>query len=108
MNQTTGSQAKKGSRLRNDLTAGSQPQEHDHPSGRAAMTSSPQQAREVKPDLRQALRPRRVGEPKRLASERQPAVNPRSTSPLRLSPYLTVNRSTVSTNVSTQPYLEEA
>ena len=29
MNQTTGSQAKKGSRLRNDLTAGPRPQEDD-------------------------------------------------------------------------------
>ena len=88
------------------------------------MTSSQSSTPEVKPCLdfdedelvetqgaeviRQALRPRRVGEPKRLASRRQPAVNRRSTSPLRLSPYLRVNRSTVSTNVSTQPYLEEA
>ena len=79
MNQTTGSQAKKKARLRNDCTADSQPQEHDHPSGKAAMTSSPQQALEVKPDLRQALRPREVGEPKRPALGRQPAVNRRST-----------------------------
>ena len=58
------------------------------------MTSSTQQAGEVKPDLdfddeleetqgteviRQALRPRKVGEPKRPASGRQPVVNPRST-----------------------------
>ena len=42
------------------------------------------------------------------ASRRQPVVNRRSTLPLRLSPYLRVNRSTVSTNVSTQPYIEEA
>ena len=49
-----------------------------------------------------------VGEPKRPASERQPVVNPRSTSPLRLSPYLVVKGSTVSTKVSTQLYREEA
>ncbi len=88
------------------------------------MTSSRSSTPEVKPCLdfnedelvetqgteviRQALRPRRVGEPKRLASRHQPAVNPRSTSHLRLSPYLRVNRSTVSTKVSTQLYLEEA
>ncbi len=87
------------------------------------MTSSTQQARQVKPDLDfddelvetqgseficQTLRPREVGERKRPASGRQPAVNPQSTSALRLSPYLGVKGSTVSTNVSTQPYREEA
>ncbi len=88
------------------------------------MTSSQSSTPEVKPGLdfnedelvethgteviRQALRPRRMGEPKRLASRRQPAVNPRSTSPLRLRPYLGVKGSTVSTNVPRQLYLEEA
>ena len=88
------------------------------------MTSSQSSTPEVKPGLdfnedelvethgteviRQALRPRRMGEPKRLASRRQPTVNPRSTSPLRWSPCLRVNRSTVSTNVPRQLYLEEA
>ncbi len=56
----------------------------------------------------QALRPQKVGEPKRPASGRQPVVNPPSTSPLRLSPYLRVKGSTVSTKVSTQLYREEA
>ena len=58
--------------------------------------------------IRQALRPRKVGEPKRPASGRQPVVNPRSTSPLRLSPYLRVKGSTVSTNVPRQLFREEA